>query len=71
MYPNWLNEILICPETRHKITFIENTYRRDVDFSYPYKKEILSAVYPHLLKGSNARYNQIYRFLAPFYDLNE
>ncbi len=40
-------------------------------FSYPVKNEILSILYPKELSGDDAKFNRMYNFFAPLYDLNE
>ena len=71
MYPNWLNEILISPETREKLTFVDNHYKCSNGKTYLYKNEILSIVFPENISGDDAKFNKFYNFFAPLYDLNE
>jgi hypothetical protein len=71
MYPAWINEILICPETKEKLKLADNQYQRSDGIVYPIKEGILSAVYPKTLGGDDAKYNKIYNLYAPLYDLNE
>lgn len=71
MYPIWLNNSLVCPETRNSLTFSENKYLRNDGFSYLIKDDILSAVFPVGLEGDDAKFNRLYNFYAPLYDLNE
>jgi ubiquinone/menaquinone biosynthesis C-methylase UbiE len=71
MYPIWINEALICPETQEKLNFTGSNYLRTDGFSYPVNNEILSAVYPKELAGDDAKFNRMYNFYAPLYDLNE
>jgi len=71
MYPIWINEALICPETQEKLNFTGSRYHRADGFSYPVNNEILSAVYPKELAGDDAKFNRMYNFYAPLYDLSE
>jgi ubiquinone/menaquinone biosynthesis C-methylase UbiE len=71
MYPVWINEALICPETQEKLNYTGGSYLRTDGFSYPVKNEILSAVYPREIGGDDAKFNRMYNFYAPLYDLNE
>jgi SAM-dependent methyltransferase len=71
MYPIWMNEMLICPETKEKLRLADNKYKRNDGITYIVRNDILSAVYPKGLRGGDAKYNKIYNLLAPIYDLNE
>jgi ubiquinone/menaquinone biosynthesis C-methylase UbiE len=71
MYTLWLNEILICPKTKEKLKFAENKYLSSNGLAYPIKHDILSVVFPTELSGEDAKFNRLYNFLAPFYDMNE
>lgn len=71
MYPQWMNEILICPETSGTLQLKEGNYQRNDGYVYPLKNDILSVVYPKELSGDDARFNRMYNVWAPFYDLNE
>lgn len=70
-YPNWLLEIIRCPETREPLK-VENEYlvRKD-GFKYPIIDGILSLVYPYDLTGGDKKWNKFYDLFAPFYSFNE
>jgi ubiquinone/menaquinone biosynthesis C-methylase UbiE len=70
MYTTWLNNILRCPETLKVLHFSKNYYESEGKI-YPFRNEILSAVYPKELGGDDAKFNKLYNFYAPLYDLNE
>jgi ubiquinone/menaquinone biosynthesis C-methylase UbiE len=70
-YPNWLNEIIRCPETGEPLTPYENAYIRADGKQYPIVDGILSIVYPESLSGADAGMNRTYEWLAPFYDFSE
>jgi len=70
MYTNWLNDILRDPETLKVFNYSHNNYESDGKI-YPFRNEILSAVYPKELGGDDAKFNKLYNFYAPLYDLNE
>lgn len=70
MYPEWLNEILRCPGTLNKMEIKGSNFVTGKKI-YQVKDDILSIVFPDELSGSDAKYNRIYKYLAPFYDLNE
>jgi ubiquinone/menaquinone biosynthesis C-methylase UbiE len=70
MYPDWLNEILRCPETLKTLQVDGNKYVTEKK-TYYVQNDILSIVYPEELGGLDAKYNKTYDFFAPFYDLNE
>lgn len=70
MYSTWLNDILRCPETLKALHSNENSYKTD-DNVYPVKNDILSVVFPKELGGDDAKFNKLYNFYAPLYDLNE
>ncbi len=70
MYPDWLNNILICPETHRALQFNGNNFESGKKV-YNVQGDILSVVYPKELNGLDSKYNKIYNLLAPFYDLNE
>jgi len=71
MYPIWLNNSFVCPETKENLTFSENKFLRNDGFSYLIKDEILSAVYPKELTGDDAKFNRLYNIYSPLYDLSE
>jgi uncharacterized protein YbaR (Trm112 family) len=71
MYPEWINEILICPETKEKLKYFNDTYYRNDGLSYPFNNGILSAVYPKELNGDDARFNRSCNLLTPYYDFNK
>lgn len=70
MYPNWLNEILRCPETQKTIHRNGNSFQSDSK-QYPVINDIVSLSYPNQLEGLDSKYNKIYNLYAPLYDLNE
>jgi len=70
MYSTWLNGILRSPETLQTLNFSENNYELE-EKKYPVRNGILSLVYPKELGGDDAKFNAIYNFYAPLYDLNE
>ena len=70
MYSTWLNDILRCPETLKALHSNGNSYKTD-DNVYPVKNDILSVVFPKELGGDDAKFNKLYNFYAPLYDLNE
>lgn len=70
MYTNWLNSNLICPETLKPLNRNGNNYETE-GRAYPVKNDILSVVYPKELGGDDAKFNKLYNFYAPLYDLNE
>lgn len=71
MYPDWINEILFCPETKEKLIPGETAYNRKDGKSYPVRNDILSVVFPAEISGLDARMNRFYRYLAPFYSFTE
>jgi len=70
-YPNWLTEIIRCPETKETLTVENECLMREDGFKYPIINGILSLVYPHDLIGEDQKWNRFYDFFAPFYDFNE
>jgi hypothetical protein len=70
MYTNWLIDRLRCPETLKTLKYEKNCFGSD-EKVYEIKNDILSIVYPDDLGGDDAKYNRIYNFFAPLYDLNE
>jgi ubiquinone/menaquinone biosynthesis C-methylase UbiE len=70
-YPDWLNEIIRCPETGEPLTHSGNVYLRADGKQYQILDGILSIVYPESLSGQDAGMNKTYDFLAPFYDFSE
>lgn len=70
-YPDWLNEIIRCPETGEPLTHSGNVYHRADGKQYKIVDGILSVVYPESLSGQDAGMNQTYDWLAPFYDFSE
>ncbi len=71
MYPDWLNEIIRCPQSAERLTPTGNQYLRQDGYSYQIYDGILSAVYPKQIVGVDAKMNKLYNILAPLYDLNE
>jgi ubiquinone/menaquinone biosynthesis C-methylase UbiE len=69
-YSNWLNENLRSPETHKTLKWNGNNYEADGKI-YQMKNDILSVVYPDELNGEDAKFNKIYNFFAPLYDLSE
>jgi ubiquinone/menaquinone biosynthesis C-methylase UbiE len=70
MYPNWLIDILRCPQT---LNMLQNngeyfTFERK---EYKVNNEILSLVYPDELVDNDAKFNRMYNIWAPLYDINE
>lgn len=70
-YPNWLNEIIRCPETGKPLKPSGDVYIREDGKQYKVQDGILSIVYPETLSGEDAQMNQTYELLAPFYDFFE
>ncbi len=70
MYPDWLNKVIVCPETKKPLKLTGNCFQVD-DKKYFIKDDILSAVFPEELIGDDAKFNRLYNIFAPFYDLNE
>lgn len=70
-YPNWLNEIIRCPETGKPLKQSGDVYLREDGKQYKMIDGILSVVYPETLTGEDAQMNQTYELLAPFYDFFE
>jgi ubiquinone/menaquinone biosynthesis C-methylase UbiE len=70
MYSAWLNSVLRSPESLEKIRYNGFSYESDKKVFSCYD-DILSLVYPDELNGEDARYNKIYNYLAPYYDLSE
>jgi uncharacterized protein YbaR (Trm112 family) len=71
MFPQWLSEVIICPETKQQLKLVNNQYQQNDGVAYPIKNDILLAVYPEELSDDDARFNKMYNIWAPFYDLNE
>lgn len=70
MYPDWLNDILRCPETLNALQCNGNNYESGGKV-YHVINDILSVSYPNELEGLDAKNNKLYNYLAPLYDLNE
>ena len=70
MYSDWLNNILRAPCTLKPLQNNRNSYESEGKL-FKVNNEILSAVYPSDLGGSDAKYNKLYNLIAPLYDLNE
>lgn len=70
MYTDWLNDILICPETLKALKHSGDIYESEVK-AYHEKNGILSVVNPDQIDGTDARYNKIYNIPAAIYDLYE
>ena len=70
MYPDWLNAILISPETGAPVKFDGGSYVSG-DKKWKTRNGILSMSWPEELDGSDGSYNRFYNLFAPFYDLNE
>jgi len=71
MYPNWLIEILRCPDNGEKLRYAGNRYYRTDGRFYQVKDDILSIVFPKALGGNDAKFNQLYNLYAPLYDISE
>jgi ubiquinone/menaquinone biosynthesis C-methylase UbiE len=71
-YTNWFKDILRDPETGERLNPTGNGFvRKDGDAEYSINDGILSRVFPPDLSGENAKMNQLYKYLAPFYQLSE
>jgi ubiquinone/menaquinone biosynthesis C-methylase UbiE len=70
-YPQWLDEILRCPQTGERLRREGHAYVRADGKAYPIVNGVLSIVYPGVLGAQDATMNKLYRWLAPLYDLNE
>jgi ubiquinone/menaquinone biosynthesis C-methylase UbiE len=70
-YPDWLNEIIRCPETREPLTHLGEAYYRTDGKCYQVVDGILSIVYPESLVAQDAEMNRFYDLFAPLYDFSE
>jgi hypothetical protein len=71
-YTDWLKDILRDPETGERLNSTGNGLaRKDGDAEYLINNGILSIVFPPDLSGENAKMNQLYKYLAPLYELSE
>jgi hypothetical protein len=70
-YPDWLLDIIRCPETGECLRAETGGLVRKDGFRYPLKDGILSLVYPRPLNGLDEQWNKFYDAFAPFYDANE
>lgn len=71
MYPEWLYEILRCPETLELLACENNKCICPDGKEYPVLDGILSLVYPPDITGSDAKMNAFYNKIAPYYDFVE
>jgi ubiquinone/menaquinone biosynthesis C-methylase UbiE len=71
IYPTWFDDIIRCPETGNKLSRVQDGYIRADGEKYFIQNNILSLVYPPSLTGHDAKFNQLYNIIAPFYDLSE
>jgi len=69
--PVWLLNSLRDPETKELLKFSENRLTGSGGRVYPIIDGVPSLVYPPTLGGLDEKMNRLYRWLAPFYDLNE
>jgi ubiquinone/menaquinone biosynthesis C-methylase UbiE len=70
-YPDWLLDVIRCPETGERLRAGAGGLVRIDGFQYPLKDGILSLVYPRQLEGQDERWNRFYDSFAPFYDASE
>jgi SAM-dependent methyltransferase len=69
--PDWLIDILRCPETRQKLKAEPGGFRRADGRWFPDRDGFTSLVFPAVLGGDDRRMNGVYERIAPFYDFSE
>ena len=69
--PPWLVSSLRDPQTKEQLTTSENGFLSPTGKKYVFVNGILSIAHPETLEGSDELMNSRYRWLAPFYDINE
>jgi ubiquinone/menaquinone biosynthesis C-methylase UbiE len=68
IFPPWLDAILCDPETKQPLQRHGDAGFRSDRQCYPVRDGILSAVFPELLTGEDARCNRFYERFAPYYE---
>jgi len=70
-YPDWLIDIIRCPETQQNLAYRGNSFIRSDHLNYPIIDEIARLVSPPNSFGEDVKWQKFYDMFAPFYDLSE